>query len=538
MNERVKAAKVKVTEFWQKYTRKQKALMFSIIGVVILALILLAVIINKPQWKTLIECSDTTTAASVAELLDSEGIEYKATNSTTFQVKKEDLTKAQWALGSNSIPASGYSINDALDGGFSATESDKNKKYKAYLEDKMRTVIESVSYVRTATVNLNIPETKLSVLNSDEETSAAVMLDLKGKVPDGGGRAIAQFVATSVGNDTLEHIVVMDSEGNMLFVGEEEAAANANGSMGLTSQQKMREYAESKIIENIRKLFLGTNDTYDTIDVSPNIDMNFDSSSRTEHTYSVPEGQEQGPYTSSYEVEQSGSSGVGGIPGTDSNDEDLTTYELTESDGSTSSYSMKKYDYAVNEVVETTTGAMGKINLDASSVSIILTKYINYNEEDMTAEELGELSWDEFKRANSDRTELELNADDVEFVAAATGIASDNIRIRAYQVPIFMDAQRESRSVMDYLQIILAVIIFGLLGFVVWRSTRPVEVTELEPELSVDALLSTTMEQKEEVEDIDLNDKSEIRKAIEKFVDENPEAVASLLRNWLNEGWE
>lgn len=26
-------------------------------------------------------------------------------------------------------------------------------------------------------------------------------------------------------------------------------------------------------------------------------------------------------------------------------------------------------------------------------------------------------------------------------------------------------------------------------------------------------------------------------KAIEKFVDENPEAVALLLRNWLNEDW-
>jgi len=25
---------------------------------------------------------------------------------------------------------------------------------------------------------------------------------------------------------------------------------------------------------------------------------------------------------------------------------------------------------------------------------------------------------------------------------------------------------------------------------------------------------------------------------IEKFVDENPDAVASLLRNWLNEEWE
>ena len=34
-----------------------------------------------------------------------------------------------------------------------------------------------------------------------------------------------------------------------------------------------------------------------------------------------------------------------------------------------------------------------------------------------------------------------------------------------------------------------------------------------------------------------LEEKSETRKMIEKFVDENPEAVASLLRNWLSEDW-
>ena len=37
--------------------------------------------------------------------------------------------------------------------------------------------------------------------------------------------------------------------------------------------------------------------------------------------------------------------------------------------------------------------------------------------------------------------------------------------------------------------------------------------------------------------DIDIQEKSETRKAIEKFVDENPEAVAMLLRNWINEDW-
>ncbi len=71
-------------------------------------------------------------------------------------------------------------------------------------------------------------------------------------------------------------------------------------------------------------------------------------------------------------------------------------------------------------------------------------------------------------------------------------------------------------------------------------STRKDKAAELEPELSVETLLQTTKENNEEdsLEDIGFKDKSEARVLIEKFVDEKPEAVASLLRNWLNEDWE
>ena len=56
-----------------------------------------------------------------------------------------------------------------------------------------------------------------------------------------------------------------------------------------------------------------------------------------------------------------------------------------------------------------------------------------------------------------------------------------------------------------------------------------------EEELSVENLLQSTPEV--EVEDIEVETKSETRKMIEKFVDDNPEAAANLLRNWLNEDW-
>ena len=80
-------------------------------------------------------------------------------------------------------------------------------------------------------------------------------------------------------------------------------------------------------------------------------------------------------------------------------------------------------------------------------------------------------------------------------------------------------------------------IVFALLLFVVFRSMKPQEVVETEPELSVEALLATTKEN-QTLDDIEFSDKSASKQQIEKFVDENPEAVVALLRNWLNDDWE
>ena len=59
----------------------------------------------------------------------------------------------------------------------------------------------------------------------------------------------------------------------------------------------------------------------------------------------------------------------------------------------------------------------------------------------------------------------------------------------------------------------------------------------MEPELSVEALLATTKEN-QSIDDIEFSDNSATKVMIDKFVDENPAAVATLLRNWLNEEWE
>ncbi len=532
MNERLKDVQKRAVDFWNKYNRKQKTMMVSITLAVIVLLIVLVVVFTKPSYVTLVECDSAAVASDVKDALKDAGISYTISNNYVVKVKSEDKVNAEMAIAVSGVVAKEYTIEEALSGGMSTTEADKQKYYKAYLEDRLRVSLEKLDYVRAARVTITVPESKLSVLNSEEESTAAVVLNLKNDINTETAENMAQWIATSLGNDTTASVTIIDTAGHMLFRGTDYTGDGYQGG----SQTEMKQAAMDMVATNVKRLFDAA-ELYQAVEVSSYLDMSFDTAERTEISYDTGD-REQGPYLTSYEVEQEGSSAAGGVPGTDSNDEDIT-YEITTDENTTSTYELRKYEYAVNQIIEKTTLGRGKIDYDNSTLSIVARTYNVFEEEQVReAGLLDDVTWEQFKEQNRENVQMEVPDDLYQMVSTATGFQLDNITILAYRVPQFVDAQSvTSKGFTDYLPMILALVIFGLLVFVVFKSTRPVEVLETEPELSVEALLSSTKEN-QPVEDIDLNEKSETRKAIEKFVDENPEAVALLLRNWLEDDWD
>ena len=215
------------------------------------------------------------------------------------------------------------------------------------------------------------------------------------------------------------------------------------------------------------------------------------------------------------------------------------TYYIDTGDGTNTSVEIRKTDYAVSQKITSTEGQVGTCNRDKSSIAVTVSKYVYYYQDQLEeAGVLDDITWEEYIEANKDPVRMEFDEDLYDVVAKATGIQEDAITIYATIIPIFEASSDDGDFVTNILPIIMAVVILLLLGFMVWRSLRPIEVTEAEPELSVEELLSATRDKQESVEEIDLEEKSETRKAIEKFIDENPEAAALLLRNWLNDEWE
>ena len=226
----------------------------------------------------------------------------------------------------------------------------------------------------------------------------------------------------------------------------------------------------------------------------------------------------------------------GGVPGTDTNGENLTTYEMPDSDSSSSTQSEEERNYLPNERITSQTIPPGLINYGESSISVTAVTYNVQNEEDIRNQGLLDgISWEEYKAANGERVLQDVDEDMVNIVSKATGIPAENIAMVAYEEPLFIDREGMDIRATDVIQVILIIIILGLLAFVVFRSMRGERGAEEEEELSVEDLLQSTPEP--EVETIAVEEWSETRKMIEKFVDDNPEAAANLLRNWLNEDW-
>ncbi|MGN0141355.1 MAG: flagellar basal-body MS-ring/collar protein FliF [Roseburia sp.] len=521
-------------DWWKKFNTKQKALLISIVAVIVIALVILAAVMSQPNMVTLITCEDTKQAGEVKTLLTDEGIDYELSqDGLVFKVDAKNLADAEILLGSNSIPTTGYDISNVTSGGFSSTEADKTKLYRLYLEERFADRLEGLSNVESATVNLDIPADDGTILARDQETSAAVILTLSGEMTEEQAATVAQYIATEVGNSSTDKITILDSDSNALFIGGSEDSTIGTAS----SQYSLRSKLESSIKSEVRSVITSSS-MFEGVEIAMNLDMNFDAKSVATHEYYAPDGQTNGMIGSQSTYESESEGGAAAEPGTDSNG-DNTTYVIQDNEYTHSTVSDSTINYQNNERITNETSGVGTINYDSSTISLMLTRYVVYKEDILRASgALDNMTFEEYEAANGDPVRVDVDPDYYTMVANATGFSEDNITIIAYEKPLFQYSSG-GRSWSDYMQIILAVLVFLLLGYVVFRSTRKEKVPEMEEELSVESLLESTKENQEDnLADIGYSEKSEVRLLIEKFVEENPEAAAALLRNWLSDEWE
>lgn len=539
MPEQIQKILNRIIEWWKKFTTKQKTLMVSLTAVVILALVILAVVMTKPVYVPLYTAANYKEASEVRQLLESDSsIKYRIENTTEFYVDRKQESNANMLLGSNNFATNGYTaprakLSDYLNGGFSTTSADKEKQYREYLEDKLEGDLESLRLVNSATVSLEIAKEDGTLFSRMQESSASVSLDLTGSISADQAYSIARFVATQLGNKTTDNVTILDQATSKIIYS---GADQNNDSAVLSSQMDQKEQTVANMKREIKDALVGSG-LFSNVEVGLSIDMSFSSVIDTVHTYWHNAGMDAGEIAQQYNYTASGTGAVDGVPGTTSNNDDTSYYTGT-TDGEWS-VSKNETTYNNNEQITTTENKGGIINYDKCSAAVVAVRHVIYDEDVVRANgQLGDLTWEQFKAANGDNTRVEVDPVYVSAVSKIVNCDTDAVEFICIEKPMFKDSSRSRIGVTDILQIALTVLIFALLGYVVFRSTRKQKEVEPEPELSVEALLESTAENQDVLEDIGYAEKSETRMLIEKFVEEKPDAAALLLRNWLNEDWE
>ena len=538
MLERLKQIPQKLLEFWKKLTTRQRVISISSVAAVVITLVILIILLNRVQYETLTTFDSTSAAKSAMETLNNEGIANRLQDDNlTVEVdvlKKQDAVLA--LTGDES--AEGLSLATLLENDLSTTSNDKMLKSHLYVQTTIANRLMTIDGIDKASVIYFPADNSNRILQTDKDICCSIFLTINEQFDaKTTPTSIATAVAYAIGNTTTDKIKVIDQHGNLLFGGEEEDQDIQDLNANLAYKKLVEKWYNDKLFE------LAIKNGYTDAEIVSHLEVNCDKTSILYTEYLAGEGLEQGLYSTYKKISSETTGASGDIPGTDSNDE--TDYYISTQNSGNSSYDELDIKYIPSERVTETQKEWGVINNAQSSLGIVLTRVREYTEEELNL--MGVLegtTFEQYALEHGERVILDTGteAERIEILkqlfSDASGIPVNEITITSYEVPSYIPNEVVERNVSMYLEILLALLIIGLLLFVVFRAMQPEEVIETEPELSVERLLATTKEN-QSLEDIEFGEKSETRKLIEKYIDENPEAVAALLRNWLrDDGWE
>ncbi|QUH31436.1 flagellar basal-body MS-ring/collar protein FliF [Vallitalea guaymasensis] len=520
-----------ITGFWNKFDKKQKLQIIAAVVVTVIALSILTIALNKTKMVPFVSGLEPKTTNQVKTLLQEQGIKYEVRdNASSVYVDKKRKQDAQMALDSMGIISNtGMTYKEAFNSSLSTTEAEKRAKHKLAFENELGDKISVIEDVESAVVKLVTPDQDRTIFDDVKEAKASAILTTSHELTDDQVVGIANFLASSVENLDLKNVRILNNSGKMLYYGED---IDDNGS-SLNKKINYEVTMENKIEKDVLSILLGE---FDDAVVTADLIIDFDAQSSIKEEYTTPEGQSKGIPSSEYHYESEGSNQTpSGVPGTDSNN-GTTDYLVPNNSNSDSSTKIDKVDYDVSKTVTNETKHIGNIKYNESSVSISAKKYKIYDQALLKKQGvLDNISWEEYKAQNSESKKIAIDDDLISLVKNAAN--GSKVEIIGYEVPSFIPISVKKKPITDYIFIAIIVIMIALLGYAVYKGTEPVEVTEIQPELSVEDMLASTREQ-QDLEEIEFDDKSDTRVQIEKFVDEKPDAVAQLLRNWLNEDWE
>lgn len=515
-----------IQEFWKGLDKSQKIRIYITSGIVVVAVGLGLFLLTRPSYTTVINNAEPADVAEMQKILTEKGISYKLTDDKSgIIVNMKDSDTAHFELVSAGYPKNGLTFADALSSiKINTTESDKKHIWQQLDESDIARQLKLFQNVKDASVTITKPEKTLFIDDTDtKNVKASVVITKIGDITPKQAESMVKVVASSVEGLDIENVTIVDQDGNPLSIEQDET-----GMQKTSTQYEMKKKVKSDLEKNLREVLNDQFDSFDAAKVVVNPVLDFDTLSQSSKEISNPDGMETGAIVSRKEVKEDLKNGDSAdtAAGVNSNPGTTPSYPM----GSSDSKSYKKSDttenWAYNETSKQIEKSLGEVIPERTTAAITLL--------------YGSRVPDDSKLTDDLITQVK------DLASKATGIPVENLAVTKLKVAAPV---QETPTMAETIQALLstyglpALLILMLIALVIVALPRKAKKQELEPllagaeEIVIPSKYNVEVKQ-EPIPEIDIEERSEVKKQLEKFVKQKPDAVAQLLRNWLTDDYE
>lgn len=523
--------------FFDSLTFAKKAVLFSVIAVVLLGLAALIYVANRDAWTPLYSNISTEDAALIKEALDNAQIPVRiGPGGRSLLVPSNRVDEARLALASERITlGGGLGFAELFVGqtGIGETEFQQQVKFRMALEGELGRLISRIRGVRSAKVTLALPKKSLFI-EEEEKPTASVVMDLAPSISFTRGQVltVAHLVANSVEGMVKEDVVVVDQTGKLLSRALQRDDAAGSFEDQFAFRRAFEQRLEAKIIAQLEPV-VGEG----RVKPSVSVEMSFDKITTNEEIFDPDATVVRSEQISTEQSTGTRSIPVG-IPGVLSNlpETQAGASEVANVSQISKTNEVRNFETSVKRVV--TEPAMGRI--EHLNVSVLIDgKY-----KPITDPDTGRIlttQWEEW--TTEEKKEIE------RLVRAAVGFNEKrgdtlevvNIRfIQALEQDVSRQIERTQRNRQFFLDILrytfLGVLLLAMILFVIRPMVQRLSQTPEDLDLLM-GLPATIGEL--EGEELEIPTEREVglppRDRILEIARSDPLATASLVRSWLRE---
>ena len=544
MPERVIGFFQPIGDKWNAFDQMQKIRIIAVVLIVLVALAITVFLTTRTSYQVAVRGLTHIDAMQVATLLDENQIQNRIVPDGSFEaieVESDMLHEARLLIDTRGLVSDrDFTYEDALNfSGIGATETLTRQNLLRARQADFERAISAMDGVLWAQVELHLPDANRFFVQTAEPARASILVRTTRRLTNTEGAGIARFVSRGVMGLELENIEVLDTDFNMLFSG---MALEDEDSL-LSDLQELMTAERVRVNGQTRDLF---RHLYDQVEVASNLAYPRTMTTAERVQFAAPDQMEESGLVLTERTLNASAQGVQTAfePGLVPNAAVIPTYPFGIGGDMRAQQAEADRVFALDELRESIVELPSGFMPDASSISVNLTRFVIHDQGALMRQNGGEFTDDDWLlfQANTNYEMIDnpaLILAHTQSISTATGIPVDNITVNAWLVPQFVDYVPTPLAVNQIVMFAILALLLGLLAFGLIRRTQMGEEEELEPELSVeDLLVSTQMEEAlddELLEPIGFEEGSEAKRKIDEFIEDKPEAAASLLRHWLNE---